>query len=81
MKRTTRSGLSDGESGTSRIDNSIDASNRDLPDKVTRFSDPRATSGESPAPDGSVGYRIAALIAMVLLALATLVIWFYLRGN
>jgi hypothetical protein len=81
MKQSTRSGISDVESGPAPSENSLGASNRDLPDKVTSFSDPRANSSESPAPDGSVGYRIAALIAMVLLALATLIIWFYLRGN
>ena len=80
MKQSTRSGVSDVESATAPNEDSLGASNGDLPDKVTGFSDP-LTSSDSPAPDGSVGYRIAALIAMVLLALATLIIWFYLRGN
>ena len=81
MKRSMRSGVSDVESDASPSDNSIGAANRDPSERVTSFADPRATSSETPAPDGSIGYRIAALIAMVLLALATLVIWFYLRGN
>jgi len=89
MKQSTRSGVSDVESGASPSDNSIGAANRNPSERVTKdpservisFADSRATSSETPAPDGSIGYRIAALIAMVLLALATLVIWFYLRGN
>lgn len=81
MKRSTRSDVTGGESGPLPSDSSIGGSNRARSERVTSFSDPLTTSSESPAPDGSVGYRIAALIAMVLLALATLVIWFYLRGN
>jgi hypothetical protein len=34
---------------------------------------------ESPAGEGSVGYRIAAMVAMFLLALVTMVIWYYSR--
>lgn len=81
MKQSMRPDVSDVESGAAPSEHSSGASNRDLPDEVTSLADPRATSSESPAPDGSVGYRIAALIAMLLLALATLVIWFYLRVN
>jgi hypothetical protein len=81
MKQSTRPGVSDAESGAAPSENSLRASNRNFPDEVTNFSDPNATSSESPAVDGSVRYRIAALIAMLLLALASLAIWFYSRGN
>lgn len=81
MKRSTGSGVSDVESGASPSENATGAPNRDLSDKVSSFADPHATSSESPAVDGSVGYRIAALIAMLLLALASLAIWLYFRGN
>jgi cobalamin biosynthesis Mg chelatase CobN len=81
MKQSTPSGISEVESGATPSENSLSASNADFPDNLSSLADPHATSSESPAPDGSVGYRIAALIAMLLLALATLVIWFYLRGN
>ena len=79
MKQSTRSGVSEVESGPAASEDSPGASNRDLPDKVSSLADPRATSSETPAADGSVPYRIAALIAMLLLALASLGIWLYSR--
>jgi len=81
MKRSTQLGVSREIESIAVGENSPGASDGDLPHEVTNLADPRVTSSESPAPDGSVGYRIAALIAMVLLAIATLMIWFYLRGN
>jgi hypothetical protein len=81
VKQSTGSHLSDVEAGASTSENASGAANSDLPDKVSSFADPQATSSESPAVDGSVRYRIAALIAMLLLALASMGIWLYSRGN
>jgi len=39
----------------------------------------RTTSSKTPAADGSMRYRILAMIAMMLLALGALVVWFYFR--
>jgi hypothetical protein len=82
MKRSTPSEVSgDVESIASHRENSIGASNSDLPEEATSPADPRTTSSNTPAGEGSIGYRIAAMIAMLLLALTALGIWFYFRGN
>jgi hypothetical protein len=82
MKRNmTPSVSSDVESIASPGENSSGASNRDSSSAETSLADPRATSSNAPAGEGSIRYRIAALIAMLFLALAGLVIWFYLRAN
>jgi len=54
---------------------------KDLSEPATSIADPRTTSSDAPAGEGSIGYRVAALLAMLLLALAALVIWFYLRAS
>jgi len=82
MKRSTPSDISgDVESIASPGEYSSGASNRDSSSAATSLADPRATSSNAPAGEGSIRYRIAALIAMLFLALAALVIWFYLRAN
>jgi hypothetical protein len=42
-------------------------------------ADARSTSDSEQNGEGSVGYRIAAMIAMFLLALLTMVIWYFSR--
>jgi hypothetical protein len=42
-------------------------------------NDARSTSDGGQNGEGSVGYRIAAMIAMFLLALFTMVIWYFSR--
>ena len=82
MKRTMPSSVSsDVESIDSPGENSSGASNRNSSAAASSLADPRATSSNAPAGEGSIRYRIGALIAMLLLALAALVIWFYLRAN
>jgi hypothetical protein len=81
MKRSMPGVSDDVESIASPSEYPIGASNKDLPEAATSLADPCATSSNTPAGDGSVRYRIAALIAMLLLALAALAIWFYLRGK
>jgi hypothetical protein len=82
MKRSTPSGVSsDVESIASQSENSVVASDRDLSEDATGLPDPRATSSDAPIGEGSMGYRIAAMIAMLLLALAALGIWLFFRGN
>jgi hypothetical protein len=39
----------------------------------------RSTSREQPRGDASVGYRIAAMVAMFLLALASMLFWYFGR--
>jgi hypothetical protein len=82
MKPSTPSDVSgDVESSASPGEYSIGASNRDLSEAATSLADPRSTSRNAPAGEGSIRYRIVALIAMLLLAVAAMVIWFYLRAN
>jgi hypothetical protein len=42
-------------------------------------ADAHSTSDSEQNGEGSVGYRIAAMIAMFLLALLTMVIWYFSR--
>ena len=51
----------------------------DLPKDATIPAEARATSSEGPAGEGSIGYRIAAMVAMFLLALAGFLFWFFSR--
>jgi hypothetical protein len=51
-----------------------------LPGQRNRLSEPGMTESDSHPTDGSIGCRIGALIAMLLLALVTLVVWFLFRG-
>jgi serine/threonine protein kinase/pimeloyl-ACP methyl ester carboxylesterase len=46
---------------------------------VTSFAEPRPTGSEDDASEGSIRYRVAALIAMLLLAVGSLVVLYYLR--
>jgi len=50
----------------------------DLPKDAT-IPEARATSSEGPAGEGSIGYRIVAMVAMFLLALAGFLFWFFGR--
>ena len=54
---------------------------KDLSEPAASIANSRDTSGNTPGGDGSIRYRIAALLAMLLLALAALAVWFYLRIN
>jgi len=49
------------------------------PGTVTSLFEARPTSNGEPYAEGSVGYRIAAMVAMFLLALVAMVIWYYGR--
>jgi hypothetical protein len=70
---------SDVRSIDSRGENSTGASNKDLSEASSSGDEPRAASGNIGAGEGSIGYRIAALIAMLLLAVIALANWVYLR--
>jgi hypothetical protein len=48
------------------------------PDSTNR-AEARANSHEAQKGEGSVGYRIAAMVAMFLLALGAIVIWYFGR--
>ena len=51
----------------------------DVSEQPTSLAEPRLTSSSSGAGEGSIRYRIGALVAMLLLAVITLGIWFYYR--
>ena len=51
----------------------------DLPKEATIQAEARATSSEGQVGEGSIGYRIAAMVAMFLLALAGFLFWFFSR--
>ena len=51
----------------------------DQPDPVAATSERRSTSADAVPLDDSIGYRIGALIAMVLLAIAAFCLWLYYR--
>ena len=51
----------------------------DDPKDATIPAEARSTSSEGPAGEGSIGYRIAAMVAMFLLALAGFLFWFLSR--
>jgi hypothetical protein len=57
----------------------IPASDADtgLPEPLPSGVEPRSASGDAHDGEGSVGYRIAAMFAMFLLALVAIVIWYY----
>jgi len=48
-----------------------------LSDQATSLIEPRSTSSEANRGDGSIRYRIGALVAMLLLAIGTLGLWYY----
>jgi serine/threonine protein kinase/pimeloyl-ACP methyl ester carboxylesterase/Flp pilus assembly protein TadD len=48
-----------------------------LSEQATSLAEPRPTRSDGPTPDGSIRYRIGALVAMLLLALAALGVWYY----
>lgn len=50
-----------------------------LSDQATSRAEPRATASDGESGDGSIGYRVAALIAMLLLAIGALAVLYYLR--
>jgi len=53
--------------------------NADLSEQETSLAEPRPTSDEGRLGEGSIRYRVAAMVAMLLLALVTLCIWYFGR--
>jgi serine/threonine protein kinase/pimeloyl-ACP methyl ester carboxylesterase/tetratricopeptide (TPR) repeat protein len=51
-----------------------------LSERPASLAEARPTSADTQAGDGSIRYRITALVAMLLLAVITLAIWFYYRA-
>jgi eukaryotic-like serine/threonine-protein kinase len=48
-------------------------------EQATSLAEPRPTRSDSQPPEGSVRYRIGALVAMLLLAVGALGIWYYFQ--
>ncbi len=48
-----------------------------LLEQATSLGEPRPTRSDEHTPDGSIRYRIGALVAMLLLAAGTLGVWYY----
>ena len=63
------------ESDTAKLE--IRARDADTGLPPSSGAEPRSTSGDAHYGEGSVGYRIAAMLAMFLLALVAIVIWYY----
>ncbi|MEK6337457.1 MAG: hypothetical protein AABM67_21245 [Acidobacteriota bacterium] len=63
------------------MDQQIHSQESDTPAPVasTNADEQRSTLAEAAPLDGSIGYRIGALIAMVLLAIAAFCLWLYFR--
>jgi serine/threonine protein kinase/pimeloyl-ACP methyl ester carboxylesterase/tetratricopeptide (TPR) repeat protein len=49
----------------------------DLSEQATSVTEPRPTRSDGHTPDGSIRYRIGALVAMLVLAVGALGIWYY----
>lgn len=60
------------------VDKDVDKDD-DLPKNATILAEARATSSDRQAGEGSIGYRIAAMVAMFLLALAGFLFWYFGR--
>jgi hypothetical protein len=59
------------------VKSEVPAGNPDLSEPVTSRAEAHSTLDNVRDGEGSVGYRIAAMIAMFLLALVAIVIWYY----
>jgi hypothetical protein len=57
----------------------VETGDRDAGLPANTTGDARSTSDSEQRGEGSVGYRIAAMVAMFLLALVTIVIWYFGR--
>jgi|GEM_PF-210548 len=75
MQRSVATGVTD----TDIAPPSIGASGTDvvLSEQATSLAEPRQTRSDGQTPEGSIRYRIAMLVAMLILALATIAIWYY----
>jgi hypothetical protein len=67
------------DKNTTKPEVGIGGPKADLPRDASMAADARSTSDSEQRGEGSVGYRIAAMIAMFLLALVTIVIWYFSR--
>jgi serine/threonine protein kinase len=78
MKRT-------GVSGVHRVDSiperksSGSSAEADRPAAETNFAETTRAPDDAPARDGSIVYRVAALIAMLILAITAFGLWLYFR--
>jgi eukaryotic-like serine/threonine-protein kinase len=69
-------------SGTdSLVDRQVAAKDSEggLSEQATSLAESRPTRGDGHIPDGSIGYRIGALVAMLLLAVGAMGVWYYLH--
>lgn len=81
MTRSTASGVDVANTGV--INQRLATRDADigLSEQATSLGEPRATRSDGHTPDGSIGYRIGALVAMLLLAIGALGlgIWYYVH--
>lgn len=76
MKRSTASGLGGTDTAVDQ-QSASKISEVALSEQATSLAEQRPTRSDGHVPDGSVRYRVAALIGMLLLALAALAVWYY----
>jgi hypothetical protein len=59
------------------VESEVAAGKADLSGPAASRAEGHSTSNNARDGEGSVGYRIAAMVAMFLLALVAIVIWYY----
>jgi serine/threonine protein kinase/pimeloyl-ACP methyl ester carboxylesterase/tetratricopeptide (TPR) repeat protein len=79
MRRSTASGTN--VAGTTSADQQVAAKDKDiaLSEQATSLAEQRPTRSDGHTPDGSIRYRIGVLIAMLLLAIGAMGVWYYLH--
>jgi eukaryotic-like serine/threonine-protein kinase len=76
MRRSSAPDLSDTDSDASQRFAAKDSEGA-LLEQATSLAEPRPTRSDGHTPDGSIRYRIGALVAMLLLAVGALGVWYY----
>ena len=77
MKRSSASGRVGPDTAVANQKFAAKDSDVALSEQATSLAEPRPTRSDGHTPDGSIRYRIGALVAMLLLAVGALGIWYY----
>jgi serine/threonine-protein kinase len=79
MRRSSAPDISAAESAFASQPVATKEPDVDLSEQATSLTEPRPTRSDDHIPDGSIRYRIGALIAMLVLAIGTMSVWYYLH--
>ena len=77
LRRTAAPGTSVSDSTSADQQLAPTISEVALSEQATSLTEPRPTRSDAHVSEGSIRYRIAALVAMVLLTIAALSVWYY----